>query len=101
MNVISYHVKCKKGTEEKVDTGIPVVFNTDLGMIPDCEKLLPPSLAARYVSVTPPGPIFLPTLGAFPEKSHLPLPTIPNSEPENMGSCPWNATAGRTVHILP
>lgn len=65
--------------KKQIKTGIPAVFNTELGMIPDCEKLLPPSLAPHSVSVTPPVMKFLPTLRAFPEKSYLPVPTIPNS----------------------
>ena len=40
--------------KEQINTGLPVVFNTDLQIIPNREKLLPPSLDPTSVSVTPP-----------------------------------------------
>lgn len=57
MNLITYPVTCKKGLQEKeyINIGFPVVFNAELGLIPNREKLWPLPVAPGSVSVTPPG----------------------------------------------
>ena len=67
--------------KEQINTGLPVVFNTDLQIIPNREKLLPPSLDPTSVSVTPPRAeippgFFPPYSGSFPCKI---IPTAPSS----------------------
>ena len=64
-------------------------------MLPNCEKLLPPSLASTRVSVTPPGlkslqDPFFSSLGLYPAKSHPPLSA--QVKPKEME--PWSSCCG-------
>lgn len=83
-------------------------FCTNLGMIPDHEQLLPPSLAPNSVFVIPPGLQFLhypflPTVVAFPE-TIIPA-SLHNSQLwwklKTWRLCPWDNTPGRIISICP